>query len=588
MNKKSFIYKCILLILAPTLILYTIGTAAAGFKKAKSKTASSSEMPQSAYNPYPDDLDIELPMPGGGKMVFRPVRVMAKSFFSDMSTDFGCTECVTVGQEFSDNRYRVNLSAPFSLDDAPFVTVDKTKTTAPPSWKKRILKAEMSKSKGQKSNSYGLYYFIGKYEVTRAQWQAIMNPEDNSFGPDSSKPITDISWFDSVDFSRRYTEWLLENHPEDMPQFMKEVAYLRLPTEAEWEYAAIGGHEVSSTALGTIDFIAEEGRSVGDYAVFNKNKIADIGTKLPNRLLMYDTAGNASEMMLESFRFSVGGRLLGGAGGFIAKGGTYNSAEDDEVMPGRRIEYNYYYKGEKDQGKSRYRPFRLKTLGFRLVLSTQLTPGDRRDVLNKQWRKVGTRASVASAETALSEIERLLSGSERSYSKKDLTVLRDLIKNNSAALEREKAKSAGGVIRSAVFIAENIINYHRRIGYMKDLVEKLKDVRKTINKEQDILMVDDAIKRYSASISNFLALIDESSLFYIDRVKASTDFNKDLFDEQIEAYSRELLEVQSLARNSLKQNLDVYIDQVKDYRKGGGSPLTTKNVFDAILIKNPK
>ena len=102
----------------------------------------------------------------------------------------------------------------------------------------------------------------------------------------------------------------------------------RLPTEAEWEYAARGGHRVSESQLNQEEFFPLDGQPYSDYAVFTEpgsakppEKLAWIGSKCSNPVGLFDTAGNAAEMVLDPFRFSLGFRLHGATGGFIAKGG---------------------------------------------------------------------------------------------------------------------------------------------------------------------------------------------------------------------------------------------------------------------------
>ena len=154
---------------------------------------------------------------------------------------------------------------------------------------------------------------------------------DVRFTSDDPRPITDISWFEAVEFTRRYTEWLLKNRPDALPSLgAGRTGYLRLPTEAEWEYAARGGHLVTESEMNQEDFFPLNNRTYSDYAVYTgadaakpTEKLAWIGTRCANPLGLFDTAGNAAEMLLDPFRFSIDFRLHGAAGGFVVKGGSY-------------------------------------------------------------------------------------------------------------------------------------------------------------------------------------------------------------------------------------------------------------------------
>jgi len=116
-------------------------------------------------------------------------------------------------------------------------------------------------------------FYIGKYEVTQAQWKAIMGNNPSYFKGDNL-PVEQVSWNDVQDFIRKLNIQTGKNY--------------RLPTEAEWEYAARGGN-----------------KSRGYKYSGNKNpdKVAwcgigtthPVGTKSSNELGIYDMSGNVSE-----------------------------------------------------------------------------------------------------------------------------------------------------------------------------------------------------------------------------------------------------------------------------------------------------
>ena len=340
---------------------------------------------EEVINPNPLNDDIELPMPCGGIMVLRPVCIPAEGFFDDLILDLGCNDCRDQKQSYMETKRKGEISGPFMLNDLPEW------------WRIKLIESTNDKDvsclRPDGKSAKGFYYFIGKYEITNFQWKVVMEgkcPEkEDTLTKDDPRPVTNISWFAAVEFTRRYTEWLLKNRPESLPKFSRErFAYLRLPTEAEWEYAARGGHRITLHQMNDKEFFPLNNRPLSDYAVFTDNNVvrspdnlAWVGSKCPNSLGIFDMAGNAAEMVFDPFRFSLGSRMHGAAGGFVTKGGSYRKRRA-EITPGRREEMPFYLADG---------AFRSTDLGFRIALSAILTPYDRKGQLEEEWIAVGNK-----------------------------------------------------------------------------------------------------------------------------------------------------------------------------------------------------
>ena len=72
-------------------------------------------------------------------------------------------------------------------------------------------------------------FYIGKYEVTQGQWKAIMGNNPSKFPKGDNYPVEQVSWNDVQEFISKLNAKTGKNY--------------RLPTEAEWEYAARGGNK---------------------------------------------------------------------------------------------------------------------------------------------------------------------------------------------------------------------------------------------------------------------------------------------------------------------------------------------------------
>lgn len=127
-------------------------------------------------------------------------------------------------------------------------------------------------------------YYIGVTEVTQAQWEKVMGYNPSMFiGPDH--PVDRVSWAEIREFVRRLNE-------------INPGAGYRLPTEAEWEFAARERGKKIRWA-GT-----NKEEEVGDYAWYLHN--ADqtshpVATKKPNALGLYDMSGNLWEWVYDKY-----------------------------------------------------------------------------------------------------------------------------------------------------------------------------------------------------------------------------------------------------------------------------------------------
>ena len=128
-------------------------------------------------------------------------------------------------------------------------------------------------------------YSIGLTEVTQELWNAVMESNPSSFNDDLQRPVNQVSWEDCQEFIARLNELTGKN--------------FRLPTEAEWEFAARGGIDGNATIYAGSD-------SINDVAWYFDNSYAMgvdsedygthvVGSKLANELGLFDMSGNVAE-----------------------------------------------------------------------------------------------------------------------------------------------------------------------------------------------------------------------------------------------------------------------------------------------------
>ena len=120
-------------------------------------------------------------------------------------------------------------------------------------------------------------FAIGQTEVTQALWQAVMGDNPSKY-KGKKRPVECVSWDDCQKFIKRLNELTGKN--------------FRLPTEAEWEYAARGGNKSHGYKYSGSNYIDD----VAWYGDFFNGKTHDVATKQPNELGIYDMSGNVNEL----------------------------------------------------------------------------------------------------------------------------------------------------------------------------------------------------------------------------------------------------------------------------------------------------
>jgi len=138
-------------------------------------------------------------------------------------------------------------------------------------------------------------YYLGKYEVTQEQWSEVMGSNPSYFKGEN-RPVEKVSWNDIQEFIKKLNE-------------IESTNKYRLPSEAEWEYAAQAGTTTRYS-------FSNDDSDLGDYAWYDSNSGSEthsVGQKQPNPWDLYDIHGNVWEWVQDRYHSSYDGAPTDGS-----------------------------------------------------------------------------------------------------------------------------------------------------------------------------------------------------------------------------------------------------------------------------------
>jgi formylglycine-generating enzyme required for sulfatase activity len=494
------------------------------------QAAAKSDWPQDFWNPEPLDGDIILPLPCNGAIAFRRIDTPVEgNWLADEEFQMGNSG--VSGQEHIESSITKGLVGGLTHTDA-----------------------------GDR------FYLLGKYEVTADQYTAVMS--DTCPKPDDagSVPAQDMHWLDAQTFAARLTGWLYQNDRANIMEQAGPGAFLRLPSEEEWEFAARGGLAVTEPERRKTVFTMDG--PLTDYVWFAGFKGCDgaaksVGLLKPNALGLYDILGNVQEYTTAYFQLRTHARTHGQVGGIVARGGScltnearVRTSDRDEVTP-----YDH------ETGAQRGKPF----TGLRVMFGAPiLIDQGRINAINADWLTLDdTRIALDPEDDPITALGTIAASEPEGPVRDALLRAKDIFEVEMARRNQIESRSAQSVAQGGFLTARDFI-----LSY--DNHKTAKQLLKTDEQNPELIAyVRRANERLDITKDALLAAIKH----------AAEDYSAQTFDDAMRVYGKEvaarMVDMTDRTQSSTVALQALFGDFVATYRTDGDT--TPDTFFDALV-----
>lgn len=409
------------------------------------------------WNPKPAEGDLVLPLPCDTGIVFRRIATpMGDSPLADRRVVLGDEDAGAAYSEF-------------------------------------VREAHVAGGFGQGAEAH---YWLGKYEVTRGQYVAVTQGCDAYAALPANQrrlPQAALSQADAMRFAELATAQVMKLKKAALPGDDDARAYLRLPTEAEWEFAVRGGAAVTDAEFrqrlppieGPVNSVAQL-RRTGQRPV----PVA-VGLLAPDKLGLHDMLGNVAEMVAEPYRLTRGGRTGGRAGGIVARGGDIASTPD-QIRSSQRTEYPPFTpEGE---------VLALPTLGFRVALGVPIIANvGTSGALRAAWEKELARQEQEAGADPRALADALEKQIVDPAQKKAVATLRSTVEDERSRRVQADERAARSAIGAGAVLIRAFRNENRQYEEYGKLIATIEKVIEDARKANDTRLREESERRLAQS-----------------------------------------------------------------------------------------